>query len=88
MKYNLRKLKATWGSLGGNIWLGKLGVNIDDNVWQFEVYVCVNEWHFVMILRSFCLAAEKKRTPGRSLKHNCLELAATWLSLGDNFWQL
>ena len=63
-------------------------MNIVDNVWQFEVNWCVNEWQFLTVMGSFGLAADNKRTPVRSLKYNFLQIAATWWSLGDNFWQL
>ena len=75
MEDNLWQLEVNW-------------VNIDDNVWRFEVNWWVNEWQFVTVINTFGLAAENKRTTGRSLKYNFLQLAAAWLSLGDNFWQL
>ena len=62
--------------------------NIDDNVLRFEVNWWVIEWQFVRFIDTFGLAADSKRTPGRSLKYNFLQLVAAWLSLGNNFWQL
>ena len=89
MNYNLWQLQATWCSLDDNSWQLEVNwVNIEDNVWQFEVNWCVNEWQFLTVMGSFGLAADNKRTPVRSLKYNFLQLAATWWSLGDNFWQL
>ena len=75
--------------MGDNFWQLEVNwVNIYDNVWRFEVNWWVNEGQFVTVIDTFGLATDKKRTPGRSPKYNFLQLAAAWLSLGDNFWQL
>ena len=64
-------------------------VNIDNNVWRFNVSWWVIEWQFGTVIDTFGLAVDNKMTPGRSLKYNFFfQLAAAWLSLGDNFWQL
>ena len=89
MKYSLLQLQATWGSMVDNLWQLEVNlVNIDDDVWRFEVNWWVIEWLFVTVIDTFGLDADNKRTSWRSLEYNFLQLAAAWLSLGDNFWQL
>ena len=72
---NLWRLEVDW-------------VNIDDNVWRFDVSWWVIEWQFVRVIDTFGLDADNKRNSWRSLKYIFLQLAANWLSLGDDFWQL